>query len=117
MRARGDAFVDGIGCLFFIALVVAAGWFGYRKWQDSVEAERAAAQARLEAVRAESRRRQALDDCLWTADRRYWDYVKLNGREVKGEPGTWRAATHVWDTAAANKRNDVAECSILYGAK
>lgn len=121
MKPRGDSFSDGLGCLFFVVAIAACAWFGYRSYADKEAAklteERAAAEARLEAVRADARRQLALDSCLQEADNRYWRQIKLNGREDKKKPGTWWAANHVWDGAASNKRNDIAECNIRYGTK
>lgn len=68
-----------------------------------------------DAEAAETIRKLDLAICLGDAERAYDAYVKLNGTETKDKPGTWRAPTRVWETAAANKRNDIAECGLRHG--
>lgn len=75
-------------------------------------AEIQAQEAKRIAEARESAKRTDLRMCLDFADMAYWDYIKLNGRHVKGKPGQdiWRASQSTWNIAAANKANAIAAC-------
>ncbi len=67
---------------------------------------------------ADSDRQDKLEHCVnIEADAVYWDYVKLNGKPVSGEPGTYTATQYHWDHAEKMKRDKVEECKLLYGPR
>ena len=55
--------------------------------------------------------------CLSGANDEYWSWVKLNGTEVRGKPGTWSAPTHIWESAAKRKKDAIIECQLRYNLK
>lgn len=80
--------------------------------QDSIERmkreEITLEKNKISAKTAEEESRKIdLDFCLSGANEKYWNYVKLNGTEVAGKPGTYNALQYVWDNA--QKLKDKAE--------
>lgn len=65
---------------------------------------------------AEATRQTDLETCVNVdADQAYWEYVKLNGKAVAGEPGVYTAPQFVWDRAEKEKKDKIEECKLLYG--
>jgi hypothetical protein len=80
------------------------------------EKDRAEA-ARVERDKKEEDAKQAIEDrkmsfatCETDADTTYWNYVKLNGKEVPGKLGTYSAPTFIWTAADKRKADALAEC-------
>lgn len=79
--------------------------------KDKVEA------AKVEREKKEEADKQAIEDrkmsflsCEAEADTTYWNYVKLNGKEVAGKPGAYSAPTFIWTAAEKRKSDALAEC-------
>jgi hypothetical protein len=45
----------------------------------------------------------------------YWEYIKLNGDEVRGKPGVYTAAQSTWDRAEEIKKNAIDVCLKRFG--
>ena len=69
--------------------------------------------AKVKSEQANADRRKELESCVNDADRVYWAYVKVNGRE-KDDGTTW-ASGCVWDEARKRKLDKIEECKLLYG--
>lgn len=86
------------------------------------ERERQAREERLAAEQAERKARletklkqdKLYFDCMEAAEKKYWDFVKLNGREDPEKPGVWIAPQWVWEEARRMKEADLTECDRLY---
>lgn len=64
-----------------------------------------------EAAAQEARDRQvSFEQCAAEADMAYQSYVKLNGSEVPGKPGTYSASTLIFNNADKRKADALAEC-------
>jgi uncharacterized protein (DUF3084 family) len=66
------------------------------------------------ALQAKQERETSFQACSAEADMAYQSYVKLNGKEIPGKPGTYSAATSVWSTADKRKADALAECHRQY---
>ncbi len=66
------------------------------------------------AVQASQERELSFQNCSGEAETSYWLYVKLNGKGVPGKPGTYTAPIFVWNTAAKEKADALAECHRQY---
>jgi hypothetical protein len=86
---------------------------------ERLEARVAELERKLSAKDDERRENKAdLGVCLSFAEDKYWNYVKLNGRRVRGNDGDelWRAPNYVWEHAEQLKRNAIEECRIQYAS-
>ena len=79
---------------------------------DAEKKEKADSATKMQQADAE--RKTSLDYCVSQADLNYWNYVKLNGSEVKSKPGTYTASLQVWNTADKRKNDALAECHRQY---
>ena len=75
------------------------------------EEERRRAETQQERDQAQKEKEQdARTECDVLANQAYWSYVKLNGTEVEGKPGTYSAPQHVWDEADAKRKESLDYC-------
>ncbi|MGY2896859.1 hypothetical protein [Deinococcus sp. UYEF24] len=92
--------------------------------QAQAQAKQAEAQAKQQALEATQQQAQAAQDakdkrssylaaCQQKADSVYWNYVKLNGTPVDGQPGVYNAYQTVWDQARLQKQDKLDECFRL----
>ena len=92
--------------------------------QAQAQAKQAEAQARQQVLEATHQQAQAAQDakdkrssylaaCQQKADSVYWNYVKLNGTPVEGQPGVYNAYQTVWDQARLQKQDKLDECFRL----
>ena len=82
-----------------------------RERSERIEAE----DKRNEAEARERIRQRNLEHCLQAAEKRYWDYIKLNGTPVPYKGDTYTAPKHIWDSARQNKKDAVDECYRTWG--
>ena len=64
------------------------------------------------AQEAAAQLQERLDSCFAEADNSYWNYMKVNGEELKD--GTISAPLSVWDTADARKNYARETCLKRY---
>ena len=69
------------------------------------------------ASQAAQEREGSFQLCSAAADMAYSSYVQLNGKEVPGQPGTYRAPSLVWSDAEKRKADALAECHRQYDLK
>jgi hypothetical protein len=69
------------------------------------------------AAQAAQGRALSLQQCSDEAETTYWSYVKLNGKEIPGKPGTYSAPMFVWNTADKRKADALAECHRQFDTK
>ena len=92
--------------------------------QAQAQAKQAEARAKQQALEASQQQAQAVQDakdkrssylaaCQQKADSVYWNYVKLNGTPVNGQPGVYNAYQTVWDQARQQKQDKLDECFRL----
>jgi len=55
-----------------------------------------------------------LDNCIKSAEARYYDYIRLNGTEVHGKKGLYNAPLHILESASKTKKADLEECYRKY---
>ncbi len=55
--------------------------------------------------------------CLLDAEKTYWDFVKLNGKIVPGQEGTYRMPQYQWDMADKKKKDASELCLKQYPVK
>lgn len=78
--------------------------------QQKVQAAEDAAQA---AQDARDKRSSYLAACQSKAENVYWNYVKLNGTPVEGQPGVYNAPQYTWDEAKQQRQDKLDECFRL----
>ena len=53
--------------------------------------------------------------CLYGANKKYWDYMKLN--EAEKDNGEISAPQHIWDQASKNKQLNIKNCKDKFFIK
>jgi len=111
-----------------IIIIVIAG-IGFNIWKDDMDVQRSIEREKLEFQKKQYDDEQAEKDkvdrvktlnetllgiCLDGATDKYWSYVKLNGTEVAGKPGTYNAYQSVWDEAAKQQKAAEDKCFKQY---
>lgn len=85
--------------------------------QKELELEQQKAQAAQDAMQAaqdaRDKRSSYLAACQAKAENVYWNYVKLNGTPVEGQPGVYNALQSTWDEAKTQKQDKLDECFRL----
>lgn len=83
--------------------------------KDRATAAKAERESEKEALAQASQQRDlSFQSCSSEAQSSYWSYVKLNGREIPGKPGTYTAPVVVWNIADKRKAEELAECHRQY---
>jgi len=79
--------------------------------KDTAATAKAERDSKEEALTQASQERDlSFQNCSSEAESSYWSYVKLNGREIPGKPGTYTAPMYVWNAANKQKADALAEC-------
>ncbi|WP_153013635.1 hypothetical protein [Deinococcus grandis] len=72
------------------------------------------AQQKVQAEQdARNKRSVYLAACQVKAENVYWNYIKLNGEPVAGQPGVYNAPQYTWDEAKSQKQDKLDECFRL----
>jgi hypothetical protein len=108
--------------LVFLAVAVALGVYGCfsDKAEETKRLEARIASLETELASAKEARTRddgRMADCLIDAESAYWRFIELNGRRRPGTTDVWLAPDHIWNTAAANKANDIVSCKSLYAQR
>jgi hypothetical protein len=83
----------------------------FQKAQELKEKEELEKRTKEASAKAEAEQRTGvLNLCLNIAEEEYWNYIKLNGSEVKGKKGVYSAPTYVFDMAQKRKKEALDEC-------
>jgi hypothetical protein len=99
-----------IGGSFFVTQVMKQNSIENQK-QAEIQAEK----ERLSWEKSEKATKEfALQLCLDEADETYWDYIRLNGTEVKGKIGVWNATQYDWNEAQKRKEAKEKVCLAKY---
>jgi hypothetical protein len=51
---------------------------------------------------------------MFAVEGRYYEYIKLNGKEVRGKKGVFSAPQYIFDMALKTKKSDLEECYKKY---
>ena len=104
--------------LITCALILGGSYFGVqiikqnsieKQQQTEIELEK----EKEEQKKTEERANKMLYDwCVEDAEKKYWDFMELNGRKEKD--GSIFALTRFWDSADKTKKEDINNCVIRY---
>jgi len=69
-----------------------------------------------EKVEAEAKERM-LNICFESAGELFWDFIRVNGTEVKNKKGVYIAPPYVWQIAQIKRKDVVDECHRKWGPR